>query len=107
MNDSICDDNRFEIIEAAKQRLIEATNIEMRPDEMAVLDSILFRMWQMGWLPEQNEPVEIDEIGRCTKCNMHITALTHYRIVGCEDGNKAAWYTPNFCPSCGAKVVGR
>lgn len=27
----ICDDNRFEIIEAAKQRLIEATNIEMRP----------------------------------------------------------------------------
>lgn len=52
MNDSICDDNRFEIIEAAKQRLIEATNIEMCPDEMAVLDSILFRMWQMGWLPE-------------------------------------------------------
>lgn len=32
MNDSICDDNRFEIIEAAKQRLIEATNIEMCPD---------------------------------------------------------------------------
>lgn len=56
MNDSICDDNRFEIIEAAKQRLIEATNIEMCPDEMAVLDSILFRMWQMGWLPKQSEP---------------------------------------------------
>lgn len=56
MNDGICDDNRFEIIEAAKQRLIEATNIEMCPDEMAVLDSILFRMWQMGWLPEQSEP---------------------------------------------------
>ena len=30
--------------------------IEMCPDEMAVLDSILFRMWQMGWLPEQSEP---------------------------------------------------
>lgn len=47
----ICGDNRFEIIESAKQRLIEATNIESRPEEMAVLDTILFRMWQMGWLP--------------------------------------------------------
>ena len=44
-------DNRFELIEAAKKRLIEATNIESSPDEMKVLDSILFRMWQMGWLP--------------------------------------------------------
>ena len=50
MNDSICDDNRFNIIEAAKNKLIEATNIEMCPDEMAVLDDILFRIWQMGWL---------------------------------------------------------
>lgn len=47
----ICGDNRFEIIESAKQRLIEATNIESRSEEIAVLDSILFRMWQMGWLP--------------------------------------------------------
>ncbi len=47
----ICGDNRFKIIESAKQRLIEATNIESRPEEMAVLDSILFRMWQMRWLP--------------------------------------------------------
>lgn len=49
--DEVCNDNRFEIIKAAKQRLIEATNIESRPEEMAVLDSILFRLWQMGWLP--------------------------------------------------------
>ena len=49
----VCDDNRFEIIEAAKQRLIEDTNIESSPEEMAVLDSILFRMWQMGWLPTE------------------------------------------------------
>lgn len=45
-------DNRFELIKAAKKRLIEATNIESSPDEMKVLDNILFRMWQMGWLPE-------------------------------------------------------
>lgn len=54
MNET-CGDNRFEIIEAAKKRLIEATNIEDRPDEMAVIDSVLFRMWQMGWLPEKEE----------------------------------------------------
>lgn len=49
--DGICGDNRFEIIEAAKKHLIECTNIETSPKEMEVLDSILFRMWQMKWLP--------------------------------------------------------
>jgi hypothetical protein len=51
MSGAICDDNRFEIIEAAKKKLIESTNIETSPKEMEVLDSLLFRMWQMGWLP--------------------------------------------------------
>ena len=52
------DDNRFVLIEKYKQRLVEGTNIESRPEEMAVLDSILFRFWQMGWLDklEQSEP---------------------------------------------------
>jgi hypothetical protein len=45
-----CGDNRFELIERAKKTLIEATNIESSPDEMKVLDDILFRIWQMGWL---------------------------------------------------------
>lgn len=49
--EEICPDNRFEIIEAAKKNLIETTNIETSPDEMKVLDSILFRMWQKKWLP--------------------------------------------------------
>lgn len=52
----ICTDNRFEIIERYKHRLIEATNIESNPEEMAVLDSILFRFWQMGWLKEPVKP---------------------------------------------------
>lgn len=47
-----CGDDRFELIDKAKVRLLEATNIEMRPDEMAVIDSILFRCWQMGWLDQ-------------------------------------------------------
>lgn len=46
----ICGDNRFEVIAEAKKDLLESTNIEMSPDEMSVIDNILFRCWQMGWL---------------------------------------------------------
>ena len=46
----ICGDNRFELIEKYKQKLLDATNIEDSPEEMAVIDNILFRFWQMGWL---------------------------------------------------------
>lgn len=47
-----CGDNRFEIIGKAKQDLLEATNIQDSPEEMAVINSFLFRCWQMGWLKE-------------------------------------------------------
>jgi hypothetical protein len=43
-------DNRFELIEKYKKKLIDSTNIETSEDEMKVLDSIMFRFWQMGWL---------------------------------------------------------
>lgn len=46
----ICGDDRFEVIAEAKKDLLESTNIEMSPDEMAVIDNFLFRCWQMGWL---------------------------------------------------------
>lgn len=46
----ICNDDRFEMIKRVKERLIKGTNIEARPEEMAVIDSILFRFWQLGWL---------------------------------------------------------
>lgn len=57
----VCGDNRFEIIEKAKIALIESTNIETSEDEMKVIDSFLFRCWQMGWLDkyadgERREP---------------------------------------------------
>ena len=51
MND-ICTDNRYEIIERARADIIEATNIETSPKEMEVLNNILFRAWQMGWLKQ-------------------------------------------------------
>ena len=52
-----CDDNRFELINKYKQKLIDGTNIETAQDEMAVINDILFRFWQMGWLDklEQSE----------------------------------------------------
>lgn len=47
----ICTDNRFEVIAVYKKKLMERTNIETSPDEMAVIDNVLFRFWQLGWLP--------------------------------------------------------
>ena len=46
----MCADNRFELIERFKKELIESTNIETSPEEIKVIDDILFRFWQMGWL---------------------------------------------------------
>lgn len=60
----ICGDNRFEIIAEAKSDLLEYTNINDSPEEMAVLDSFLFRCWQMGWLKKY----EVNEFEWCTGC---------------------------------------
>ena len=48
----ICADKREEVIAKAKQDLLQFTNIDSSPEEMAVLDTFLFRAWQMGWLEE-------------------------------------------------------
>ena len=69
MSGDICGDNRFEVIEKCKQKLIEATNIETSPDEMAVLDSILFRFWQMGWLPAAEPEKHTEECARTHACD--------------------------------------
>ena len=50
MSGEVCTDNRFEIIEKYKQLLLENTNISSSPEELKVIDNILFRFWQMGWL---------------------------------------------------------
>ena len=64
----VCGDNRFELIGEFKGKLVEGTNIETSPEEMAVLDNILFRFWQMGWLDKlkAQEPrvLALDEIHR-------------------------------------------
>ena len=61
---SICGDNRFEIIAKAKKDLLESTNIECSEDEMKVLDNFLFRCWQMGWLDRYEEKIEEDTVDR-------------------------------------------
>ena len=53
-----CGDNRFSIIEAAKKDILEFTNIGMCEDEMNVLDSFLFRCWQMGWLEKYDASIQ-------------------------------------------------
>ena len=53
-----CCDDRFEIIKRAREHIIDATNIECRPEEMQVLDNFLFRCWQMGWLKNDFHQLE-------------------------------------------------
>lgn len=54
MSGEVCGDNRFEIIEKAKEYIIENTNISSSPEEMKVLDNILFRFWQLRLLEKFN-----------------------------------------------------
>ena len=58
MTGEVCSDGRFELIGKAKRKLLECTNIESRPEEIAVLDNILYRCWQMGWLDKLRENEE-------------------------------------------------
>ena len=52
MGAEICGDSRFLVIERTKKDLFESINIEIAPKEVEVIDSILFRCWQMGGLKE-------------------------------------------------------
>lgn len=106
-----CGDNRLEVIEEAKKDLLDSTNIEMAPDEMAVIDSFLFRCWQMGWLRQyetfefcdgENPCKEYDRGKHCchrwTKVIRETIeeikaqyALEYPKIIHCED---CKFYTP-------------
>lgn len=47
---NVCTDERFGMIARVKSELMRSTNIETDKKEMEVIDSILYRFWQMGWL---------------------------------------------------------
>ena len=57
-----CDDNRYELIEKYKNKLIESTNIDSSEDEMKVIDNIFFRLWQMDWLDNLEKLEKIEQI---------------------------------------------
>lgn len=107
-------DNRFEIIASAKKKLLEATNIETSKEEMMVLDSMLFRMWQMGWLPgcKNEKPVVRGEWIGWEKSAFHGTDESGkpiyrnciiYEHMACGFGTVIKH---NFCPRCGADMRG-
>lgn len=86
----ICTDNRFELIQKYKEKLIQGTNIETAKEEMAVIDNILFRFWQMGWL----DILERDEIVRpVCKCG-------HLKCGNCGTQIMHG----NFCYVCGKRI---
>lgn len=58
---SYCVDNRFTIIKLAKEDLIKSTNIESDKEEMKVIDNILYRCWQMGWLKKYEDIINKNE----------------------------------------------
>ena len=65
---SDCIGNQFVIIAKAKQALLDSTNIDTSPNEMACLDSFLFRCWQMGWLDKYDDSKDFVEVVRCKDC---------------------------------------
>lgn len=86
----MCDDNRFELIEKYKKKLIESTNIETRPEEMKVLDSILFRFWQMGWLNKLELP----------------SAQLEQRWIPCDDTVEIPDHEVLACDKYGEEILG-
>ena len=85
----LCTDGRFELIEKYKKELIESTNIETAQDEMEVLDSILFRFWQMGWLDRLEQPER--KAGEWIQCSERLPDIGEHHvsepcIVYCSNG---------------------
>ena len=83
----VCTDNRFELIKKYKDKLLEGTNIENSKEEMKVINNILFRFWQMGWLDVLEKQIPKKPIKMVT---------------GQMDGN---WM--RICPNCKVKLVER
>lgn len=96
----VCSDNRFELIEKYKAKLIESTNIETSLDEMNVLNSILFRFWQMGWLDKLEQPTDdVVEVVYCKDCERRDEPSCQIRVSQYGIGD---W---DYC-SCGVRREG-
>ena len=93
----VCGDNRFELIGEFKGKLVDGTNIETSPEEMAVLDNILFRIWQMGWLDKlkAQEPrvMTVNEINQLSNGDTVWVEISDGRLLPMmvEDGTLMRW----------------
>lgn len=74
-----CCDDRFEIIERAREHIINATNIESSPEEMQVLNNFLFRCWQMGWLKNDFHQLEKENAELIDKLNLQNQRLNELK----------------------------
>lgn len=116
MSGEICTDGRFELIEEYKRRLIESTNIETSPTDMAALDSLLFRFWQMGWLRELGEwIVNVDTDTKrisvtCSRCGGHSGDVrADFYTIDYDDASaliKGILSVPKYCGQCGSLMKG-
>lgn len=94
--DEACADDRFELIEKAKGKLLECTNIGDSQEELSVLDSILFRCWQMGWLDQLHETAMLDgdvkdrEIDVCPFCGSEGEIITEWNGTWEKDAYRIA-----------------
>lgn len=106
MSDVICTDDRFKVIAKYKAELLDKTNIETSADEMAVIDNILFRMWQIGWLdrlevqlPKEGEWIELAD--RNERKYSHICSNCHRFNI--HEGEIEFYH---YCPNCGSVMKG-
>lgn len=90
----VCTDNRFELIEKYKAKLIEATNIECDTLDMAAIDSILFRFWQMGWLDKLD--ADAVPVVRCEDCK-YWGKPNEYGFADCAENTDHGWGSNQFC----------
>ena len=109
-------DNRFEIIAKAKQAILDGTNIETDEDEMKVLDNILFRCWQMGWLDKyddtKNQTGWIPCSERLPEENEYVGNVCKYYLIQDEYGDMhvahlsgRGWETIESVKALGCDVV--
>lgn len=91
-NGDVCGDNRFEIIAKAKEDILQATNIDTSPKELEVLDTFLFRCWQMGWLIKyENKKVDLSP-----KLHDEISHASHRYVISDDCHANKADLIPDF-----------
>ena len=101
----VCGDNRFKLIGEFKGKLVECTNIETSPEEMAVLDNILFRIWQMGWLDKlkAQEPIAPVKVNRYMETDENGDWFSR-ETYDCGDCGVELHGKANYCHLCGRAV---